>query len=372
MSDSSCRQRRCAPPGANSWGGIMVLVGTLTCAGWAQERGYDFPPPRGEGFGPGLGPARPPAELDPQPIESGYLFLDGAYLPPPYQVECTDEAVLVNGRELTCDLSEPEGGGRGFGSWRGLSVGRAAALTLQAELRTGSVVLSFAGQPKVLLDGGGSAYALFKILTTRGDDFRRVSLVERLRPGFDLDAWNAWLDRYEAPPELRSRAANLINSFETSERRALAEIAATKRLNDWAYPLSMLGFGLIVLAMGHLLGGRPHAGQSAHGQDFSPQVIGAMNWTLALIALMSTLDMVWTILVAQAGQMREMNPIGSHLTENPRQLIGFKVGATFPSVALLWLLRSHKRAQIAAWWICLILVILAFRWMTVNSAWMAA
>jgi hypothetical protein len=174
-----------------------------------------------------------------------------------------------------------------------------------------------------------------------------------------------------APAALRGRATALISSFDTAEREAMAAIAATRRINALAYPLTIVGFVVTVLAVGHLLGGRPHAGKPRDGQDNSPEMIRALNWTLALIAMMSVLDLTWTILAAQADQMRELNPFGSHLVEDPRHLVGFKVGATFPSLALLWLLRSYKRAQIAAWWICLILTVLAFRWLAFNSTMVA-
>jgi hypothetical protein len=42
-----------------------------------------------------------------------------------------------------------------------------------------------------------------------------------------------------------------------------------------------------------------------------------------------------------------------------------------PSLGLLWLLRRHA-AQVAAWWICLILVFVAFRWVTMNRSFVAA
>jgi hypothetical protein len=64
--------------------------------------------------------------------------------------------------------------------------------------------------------------------------------------------------------------------------------------------------------------------------------------------------------------MHELNPIGSHLVENPRHLAGFKLGITLPSLALIWLLRKYKRAQVAAWWICLVLTFVTLRWLMLS------
>ena len=38
---------------------------------------------------------------------------------------------------------------------------------------------------------------------------------------------------------------------------------------------------------------------------------------------------------------------------------------------LLVALRKHHRAQVAAWWVCLILTVLTFRWLVLNSLFVA-
>jgi hypothetical protein len=322
-------------------------------------------------------------------LTKGFVFLNGEYLSPPYEIREGEQSVIINGQALPSLLPDleaarrdglrmegprgegPRGPGQpGMGPPRGNPI-RYQALEILRQLEGNGVILAFAEQPLIRLDGG-STYELFKLLLSDGDYVKRVSLVERLPAELDRDLWNGWLDRYAPPPELRSRSAGLITAFDAAEREAMSAIAATRRINDWAYPLTIGGFVITVLAVGHLLGGRPHAGKSRHGRDDSPEMIRALNWTLVLIALMSLLDLTWTILAAQANQMRELNPFGSHLVEDPRHLVGFKVGATFPSLALLWLLRGYKRAQIAAWWICLLLTVLAFRWLAFNSTMVAA
>ena len=79
-----------------------------------------------------------------------------------------------------------------------------------------------------------------------------------------------------------------------------------------------------------------------------------------------------TIMTSQAGQMREVNPFGNSLIQNPALLALFKIGATGLSIGLLFGLRKYRRAQVAAWWACLILTILALRWLTFNSMMISA
>jgi hypothetical protein len=75
---------------------------------------------------------------------------------------------------------------------------------------------------------------------------------------------------------------------------------------------------------------------------------------------------------SNADQIRELNPIGSLWIENPRHLAGFKVAVTFSCLALLWLLRKHKPAQIAAWWVCLVLTLVTCRWVLMTSLFVTA
>src|SRR2546423_3226562 len=59
-------------------------------------RPYDSPP---RGF-------EPPPRFSDAPLEAtvktGFLFLDGEYVAPPYEIRYADESVTVNGRKLTC------------------------------------------------------------------------------------------------------------------------------------------------------------------------------------------------------------------------------------------------------------------------------
>jgi len=395
-----------------------ALVGTLFAvdAARAQERDGNEPRPiprRGFGTPPFSregGEARwpePPTEVK---ATKGFVFLDGVYLPPPYEIRYADNALSINGQQLTCQPTRSNygPGGRGFGYYGGGGHGgygpagsgsggygsggpggfgpggsgrasepwRFMVSELAQQLAGDSVVMSFPEQPLVVLGSSGATYDLLKKLnggSSAGNDSEGkavipVSFLQHLPEGFDHAVWNEWIDGYKPPADLRKRGALLVAAYDATEKEAMESIAATKRLNAWVYPLTIGLMIVTVLAVGHLLGGRPHAGQSTTGVDDSPVMVRALNWSLIFVALLSVGDLVLTMLAGQAGQMRELNPVGSHLIHDPQHLVGFKVGATFPAIALLWLLRKHKRAQIAAWWICLILVMVAFRWLTVSTA----
>jgi hypothetical protein len=213
---------------------------------------------------------------------------------------------------------------------------------------------------------------LKSLTTTEGRSLRLVSLAERLPPDFDKQVWDDWIVGFEPSNDFRQRAVSMISRFDAAESNAQGQVALVRWTRALVYPLNLGGMVMTVLAIGHLLGGRPHAGRSTLGVDPAPEMIRALNCSLFFIVTLSAFDLVWTILAAQSGQMQELNPLGSRLIDDPRNLAGFKMGITLPAIGLLWLLRQHKRAQVAAWWACLILTIVMFRWLTFNSMFVTA
>jgi hypothetical protein len=73
------------------------------------------------------------------------------------------------------------------------------------------------------------------------------------------------------------------------------------------------------------------------------------------------------LLASQAGVMHELNPLGAKLVNSPTALIAFKGAATFVAASLLASLRYHRRAQLAAWWLCLVCALVTCRWLVFNS-----
>jgi len=370
---------------------VLSLSPTIHALARGQELSSQEPWPIPSQFGPpqhlrGEEFRRPelPTEAS---AAKGFVFIHGEYLPPPYEIRYAEGEVAINGHKLTClptrGFHGPGYGGRffgpGYGPGRSSDPWRPLVGELAQHLASDTVVMSFADQPLVVFASSAATYDLLKMLT-RGSSgatnsnsakVMPVSYLEQLPENFDRAVWDQWIGSFEPPANLVQRGLALVAHYDKTEQDAKSSLAATKRLNAWAYPLTIGLMVVTVLAVGHLLGGRPHAGKPTTGIDDSPEMIRALNWSLAFVAMLSLGDLALTILAGQAGQMRELNPLGSHLIHDTRHLFGFKVGATLPALLLLWLLRRHKRAQIAAWWVCLILVIVTFRWLTVNSAFMS-
>lgn len=325
--------------------------------GGRRDGGPGGPPPFGRG-------PDSPTEVT---VKRGFVFVDGEYITPPYEIRYADGKVSINGHELTCQPPARMFGGRGFGPRGGDQPWRFAVNDLQSQLGNDCVMLSFKDQPYLVLDSATAYELLLSLVSQERRSLRQVEVMSRLPEDFNKEVWDEWIRDFTPPDDLRQRAAVLVARYNTTQREAEAEIRATQWMNRLAYPLTMGSMVLTVLSIGHLLGGRPHANKPTFGLDESREVIHALNWSLFFAAAFSSIDLVWTILAANTNQMRELNPIGSHLIQDPRHLAGFKIGITFSCLAVLWLLRKHKRAQVAAWWICLILTLVTIRWLTFNS-----
>ena len=101
--------------------------------------------------------------------------------------------------------------------------------------------------------------------------------------------------------------------------------------------------------------------------EFPSAAKGVVGRSLAIVAALSLIDLVWTMAAAQNGTIRELNPLGSKMLDNPTQLFVFKFVATATAIALLYRLKKQPVAQMASWWSCLILTLLTARWLTFNS-----
>ena len=298
--------------------------------------------------------------------ELGYVFIDGSYLAPPYALSFEGGVVTVNGLPMRSHFPPADRTVRRFGRQRDP---KAVAFQQLADwLEQDYVIVALADQPMVILGDPGARYDLFaRLMKHHSPSVRDVTFTEQLPAELDHGLWRDWIARFTPTAGFRARASEVIAEYEASEARARSEIAATRRLNSMAYPLTVCGMIATTLAMGHLLSNRPPKVKSRLETDTSPETLSAVSWSLGLVIGLSALDLVWTILASQANQMRELNPLGSELISDPLKLVIFKTAAIGMAVGLLFGLRRYRQAQLGAWWAVLICTLLTVRWLTFNS-----
>ena len=120
---------------------------------------------------------------------------------------------------------------------------------------------------------------------------------------------------------------------------------------------------LVVVAFGHLINNKPQLDPSLSPVEIKRIIVKS----LIIIAMLSMIDLTWTLMAHTSGMMREMNPVGVSLIKNPIQLILFKIGVVSLSIGLLYGQHHRPKAQAATWWSCLTLTLLTARWLTFQS-----
>lgn len=363
-------------------------------------------------------PESPDEEAVEARAETGYVILDGAYLAPPYVIRSTSQELTINGRTVRSPLPAARwpawggwrkapggegfgaggfGRGRGFGGARsgmsrsdegspapsrsGERPGGAArgparwmspAWRVVRRLENEAILVAFEGQTAVFLDPGPQQEQFFEAVHARDPECEAFrSLVQALPGDADREVWSKWLAEIEQSNELWQRIDEVVRASAVRLVANESQIAATQRIQGLAYPLTVAGMVLGVLALGHLLRSFPQTPDEAESARARAGFVRATVISLALVVALSALDLVWTLLAAQAGQIRELNPLGSQWIDDPQALLAFKTAATLVGCGLLLTLRRHHLAQLAAWWLCLLCTVLTFRWVVFNSMFVA-
>ena len=309
-------------------------------------------------------------------IEGGYLFLDGKYIAPPYEIEVGHGEMWVNGTDITKYFPKSEApryqpfGRMGNRPWSGrgpFSGGPRLSRSLENALEGEGVAILNTSQSPILLTQNDADEFLSLLADQESWQAEMESTLTRIPPQPQKDQFVAWLKTYEASAPLRERIEQRLHEKQTANDTYLSEREAVRRLDQWGYPLTLLGMVLVVAAFGHLLSRRPETEAERAPVNPAPEAIRQTNYSLMLVLAMSAMDLIWTILMFQAGAMRELNPFGSRLLEDPVQLTIFKLALTALAVGLIFGLRRYRRAQDVSWWGCLLFTILTVRWLTLNS-----
>jgi hypothetical protein len=242
-------------------------------------------------------------------------------------------------------------------------------LTFQ-QLEADSVIVVFGdARPEVL--SNQRAIDLLSALTEEKSSRQAETVLAAIAFPDQRERFADWLANYDPPASFTKLAIEHLEQNTLLTVSNHAEVVATQRLRDWAYPLTVLGMVLAVGALGHLLQTPPQRRFESSSARRRRELCRATVISLALVALLSGLDLTWTLLSSRAGQMMELNPLGQQFIENPLLLAAFKGAATLGSCALLLALRRHQRAQLATWWMCLICTVLTFRWLVLHSLFVA-
>lgn len=316
-------------------------------------------------------------EFESQPTDEGFVFVNGEFLPRPYTFRASGKQTFINdvmiAEELlsvasTLDLDDEEGYGRGARRRSQRTDQTYAECLSESFAQSRQVIVVFDGEAPALLSTSAGGNDLLSVLVS---DAHRPELLPRLLAYAGssevASTWSDWILGFRPSPEFLTAAQPIVDRIDAALDEGQARQAAIKRLDSFAYPLTIAGMIMSVFAIGHLMSNPPNGGKTPDEIEMSPEVVKIVTRSLLLVVALSLLDLVWTLLASQAGTMRELNPVGGRLIDDPAKLVAFKVAMTGLAAGLIFKLRYYRRAQLASWWACLILTLLTVRWLTFNS-----
>ena len=83
-------------------------------------------------------------------------------------------------------------------------------------------------------------------------------------------------------------------------------------------------------------------------------------------------DAALTLVAHHQGVLHEMNPVGLWLLDiNPQALVPYKFLMVLVGTSLLWRIHRHALAELAAWTVLGVYIIVAIRWFTYYEVYLA-
>lgn len=319
-----------------------------------------------------------------QTVDDGVLLVDGKFVQPPFVIESSGSTVTVNG--LSClevtpknDQKKAETDSRRRrrvfdsdddvdGDYENPRSARRAAEGIAETLDGSGIVVIFEGGPAQLIRSGSEVFAFCDAMLAEKPSPQQVrDFLLICRRQNQLDAWRQLLAESSPTGVFRDRLQMRHEEIQANELAGIARHKAVTRMETYSYPLTLAGMLVGVIALGHVLKWTAKSIVAEQREDYAPEVTRCVEIALLLMLVMSAIDLAWTILAGQAGVMREVNPLAAGYLQSPLQLIVLKVIATGLGCGILYVWRTRRQVQNATWWMCLVCVLLTFRWVVFDS-----
>lgn len=329
----------------------------------------------------------------PLTTKHGMVFVDGAFLPPPYRIAVageqltianTDQQVAIELSDLSdiidcqlfdwMDLDDPA---VHLAPVRVATSDESAVNDLvrhvASQLNDDVILLAFRGIPGHFVARGSDEKAFLEaVLRKHTSEFLNAA-----PDGASRSAWTRWLEQFAPDRDLRNKLESRLAVLEDIASENATRNSATRRLARFSYPLTVLAMLLAVVSLGHVLKWSAFdmtsmIRHSPAGILESPLTYDHdggkyVSQALVLMSGMALIDWCWTVLASQAGVMHEVNPLAAGLIHSASGLAVLKVAALAVSFTIFYVLRDRRVVQQAAWWMCLVSVLLTFRWIVVDS-----
>jgi hypothetical protein len=295
----------------------------------------------------------------------GGVILDGRYIAAPYQVVAVVDGIEVNGHFV------PEAGFNERS--RRNNQGRIPfAERIRSRLDDGAWLLGWEEGEYGILNESRMSDVLYTLSSESPRNEKVDELAKLDVPWIERSDWRQLAEHCELPASVLADYNSSMNPALASDPALMASIGAPlRRFHLSIYLLTVFGLGTTVFALGTLLSYRPVEKMPWSCVNLSKDATQLVLRSVLLLVGLAVLDLVCTTISSQTTSFWELNPLGAAVLRSPWVLGAFKIGATLMSGGILLSLRRYHGAQVASWWLALFCTILAIRWVTYNSMFLA-
>lgn len=325
----------------------------------------------------------PEANLERVPVGPGFLFYEGRHLPATTSLlwrngrisieDPTGTMLAMNNRTRMDGPRFPQRIRRSDSSQSPQNVSRRISFGMSADeirdisfaLSTGGIVHLSKTAPPLTAGLSEGGFELLEALAKEpGLEREKILTVAlpRVRSGVTPET-KTWLSNFQPDAELAELVDSRVDELHNIETTNRGAATAVRRLNIWGYPLTIAAMMIFVVSIGSLLSVRPQELVAVAHTEHDVTI----NRFLLLIAGMSVIDLIWTLLAHQANQIAEVNPVGNVLLGDTTRTIVFKGLATAMAIGIFHRTRQSAFARKACWWVCLTLALLMARWVLVSG-----
>lgn len=321
-----------------------------------------FAPARPEGR-----PARGAPGLEQVEVSTGFVFLNGRYISPPYTIAVKEGEASLNGVVLPgLSLAQQNQQGR-FPRRRAWMPPQRLAGQLKHNLEQDALFIHLNTDSAALVPYYQAQPILDTLLSSASPEDKVEALSQAELDGFSASQWTALVEGFETSLELEERVTALKETL--AEQQELGDKMAWYLAGP--FPLMpILGFALAVLALGTLLSCRPPAFFSRLRQRHQRMYCRQVVYLVGLIVVLNLYDLACTLFAKGIGGFWEMNPFAGYILHVPPLVVCFKLGLTIGPAILLIIARRRWLAQVASWWGGVLYTVLVLRWVTYNAMFM--
>ena len=313
------------------------------------------------------------------------MFVNGTYLASPYEITLTSTELSANGHVIAAVTDLPEAGvpkslrprGRGVSRKRQADAFRNRGNRkphddsfheLVNALDANEIVVAFENAPLRVISLGSEQHTFCSTLLADELTAGEVAKFSGLSSGPAFaPLWVQFLNQRSETGVPHAELEHRLDAIDAVEASNMASNAAVSRLARFSYPLTIVAMLVGVISLGHMLQWAGRGLAISDESSASPESVSYATTAVWLILGMSVIDLAWTVLAGQAGTMNELNPVAAQFLSSPLQLALFKLAATGIGLFVLYAWRHQRRIQQAAWWMCLVCVLLTFRWVMFDS-----